>query len=125
MAIERYEVMPSLRDKEGTFNSAINGKKSPAVKRKIGSSEGTSKQEASWEDVPVEYVQLLVKNITAAGGAVTFGRTRDRGALTITPLHDDFERETHYVRPLSAEGFALMIEIYDVFAELAGNRKWE
>lgn len=116
--------MATLKDKEGTFNSSVNSTNKSKLKRKIGASPDKSEAQASWADVPVEYVQLLIVNVTTVGGAVTFGRTRDGGALTITPLHDEFERQTHYIRPLSSDGFALMVDIYDTFADMAGKRRW-
>jgi len=117
--------MPSLEEKSGSFNARVNGKKNLAMKRKIGASTDGNTAEATWDSVPFEFINLLVLNVTRCGGAITFGRTRDKGALTVTPLHDDFERQTHYVRPNSPEGWALLVDIYDTFAELAGARKWE
>ena len=44
---------------------------------------------ASWGDCDPKWLQIVVVGITALGGAITFGLSRDSGAHSLTLLLDD------------------------------------
>lgn len=54
--------------------------------------------EMHWDDVDPRYIAWLVTVATRIGGAVTFGRSRDGGALMVTVLLDG-ERSTTWIAP--------------------------
>lgn len=51
-----------------------------------------------WDDVDPRYVAWVVTNVTRKGGAVTFGRSRDQGALMVTILFEG-DRQTKWISP--------------------------
>lgn len=51
-----------------------------------------------WGDVDPRYMAWVVVAVTALGGAATFGRSRDGGALMVTLLLDG-ERVTTWINP--------------------------
>jgi hypothetical protein len=54
---------------------------------------GASSGEASWRDCECSLLQAVVVTITALGGAITFGLSRDQGAYSLSLILDD-HRET-------------------------------
>lgn len=52
-------------------------------------SQGNEDGKADWRKVTPERLQSVVYGITALGGAVTFGLSRDMGAHSITLMLDD------------------------------------
>jgi hypothetical protein len=64
---------------------------------------------ASWEDADQEELWRTVSMIVAAGDAVTLGRTRDGGALSLVILSGD-ERIRRYARGAD--------ELHELLAEI-------
>lgn len=87
------------------------GKPNGANQSRYGSvSRGPSLQDlASWEDADQEELWRTVTAIVNAGDAVTLGRTRDGGALSLVILSGD-ERIRRYARG-AEELSALLREI--------------
>lgn len=54
-----------------------------------------------WADVDPRHIVWVLVAVTALGGAVTFGRSRDCGALMVALLLDG-ERETKWISPRDA-----------------------
>ena len=54
---------------------------------------GRGKGQADWATADAERIQAVILSITAMGGAVTFGLSRDEGAHSLTLLLDG-SRET-------------------------------
>jgi len=53
------------------------------------------KEAASWEDADAQDLWRTISEVTSAGDALMFGRTRDGGALVLTVLSGD-ERVRNY-----------------------------
>lgn len=51
--------------------------------------DGSVKGSADWGTVSPEWLQGVIVGITALGGAVIFGLSRDQGAYAVTLLLDD------------------------------------
>lgn len=66
--------------------------------RLSGAFGGSDAPEMEWADVEPRYVAWVLTAVTALGGAVTYGRSRDSGALMVTLLLDG-ERETKWISP--------------------------
>ncbi len=73
--------------KRGKRGSTNNASRLEAFARP--KSEGT----ADWGDCDPSLIQAAIVGVTALGGAMTFGLSRDKGAHTLTLLLDD-SRET-------------------------------
>ncbi|KKL06207.1 hypothetical protein LCGC14_2598330 [marine sediment metagenome] len=73
----------------------INGKRgSTKNKNRLEAfSKATSGSGADWSSVDAAKLRTVVSLITALGGAVTFGMSRNNGAYSITLMLDD-HRET-------------------------------
>ena len=54
--------------------------------------------EMEWGSVDARFIAWVTVNVTILGGAVTFGRSRDRGALMVTLLLDG-DRSTRWISP--------------------------
>ncbi len=52
--------------------------------------------ESDWGDCHSEKLQAVVAGVTALGGAVTFGLSRDKGAYMLTLLLDDSRKTMWY-----------------------------
>jgi len=75
------------------------GSSSPATPGRLsGAFGGTDTQTMEWADIEPRYIAWVLSAITALGGAVTYGRSRDSGALMVTLLLDG-ERETKWISP--------------------------
>lgn len=77
-------------EKSKRRGSTNNGRRLDTFRKGVGSVE------ASWGDCDAGLLQVVVVGITALGGAVTFGLSRDRGAHSATLMLDG-ERETIWV----------------------------
>lgn len=51
-----------------------------------------------WADVDPRHIMWVLTAITAVGGAITYGRSRDGGSLMVALLLDG-ERETKWISP--------------------------
>lgn len=62
---------------------------------------GVDPGKVSWDVADPYMLKRLVDGVTAAGGAVLFGTTRDGGAYTLTFFHDDVpeKNRTQYQGP--------------------------
>lgn len=58
-------------------------------------SDSPRKDAASWEDADAEELWRTICEVTSAGDALMFGRTRDGGAVTVVVLSGD-ERVRNY-----------------------------
>lgn len=63
---------------------------------KINHMDGKATQgDASWERVSDSLITWLVRRVSAEGGLVTFGTTRDGGALKVS-IYDSGEKHDEY-----------------------------
>lgn len=73
----------------------------PGQGRLSGAFGGTDTPAMDWADVEPRYIAWVLTAVTTLGGAVTYGRSRDSGALMVTLLLDG-ERETKWISPRDA-----------------------
>lgn len=66
--------------------------------RLSGAFGGTDAPTLDWADVDTRHIAWVLCAVTTLGGAVTYGRSRDNGALMVTLLLDG-ERETKWISP--------------------------
>lgn len=69
--------------KRGKRGSVANASRLEAFTGRRG------KGSADWETCSAEQIKAVITSITAKGGAVTFGLSRDEGAHSLTLLLDD------------------------------------
>lgn len=67
---------------------------------RLGKALGTAgtSSEMAWDEVDPRYIAWIIINATRVGGAATFGRSRDGGALMVTILLDG-DRVTRWIAP--------------------------
>lgn len=80
-----------------------SSKKSPGQaagdgKLALAFGSGSSDMERQWDDCDPSYLAWILRGISNLGGAVTFGRSRDKAALSVTLLLDG-ERNTVWIAP--------------------------
>ncbi len=73
--------------KRGRRGSVNNARRLDAFRKGIGAAD------AAWDSCDAKWMQAVVVGITALGGAITFGLSRDGGAHSVTLMLDG-ERET-------------------------------
>lgn len=78
-----------------------SGSTQPGTGRLSGAFGGSDTAQMDWADIDPRYVMWVLAAITALGGAVTYGRSRDGGALMVALLLDG-ERETKWISPRDA-----------------------
>lgn len=103
--------------KDGPNPAAPRFKQNPRSANTDGSRGYINRKRSSiaWDDIPQDRIGLLVHAITNASAAVMFGRTSDRGALSITVLDGD-ERLREW--PHSVEDFE---EVYNWLVSRYGD----
>lgn len=84
--------------REGTGNGRKKGKRgSTNNQRRLDAfRKGVGAASADWGSCDPRKIQGVIEQITALGGAVTFGLSRDQGAHSVTLMLDG-ERETMWL----------------------------
>lgn len=84
----------------------------------FGAQQGQDTQSGmDWAEVDSRHIAWVVVNASAIGGAVTFGKSRDGGALMVTLLLDG-DRKTWWISPRD-DAVETLTFIAEVLAALA------
>lgn len=86
----RKEMERGNGKKKGKRGSVRNGS------RLDGFGGGRTKGSADWSNANCDLIHAVIVDITALGGAVTFGLSRDSGAHSLTLLLDDSRASMWY-----------------------------
>lgn len=75
-----------------------SGKSSSGALSKAFGGDKRDNPEYRWDECDPRYLQWVLVNVGDLGGAVTFGRSRDKAALSVTLLLDG-DRHTEWISP--------------------------